>query len=107
MSSYIDLPGVVIRPEKVPAELRPLLKFGKGWAMHTDSLTEKNLARRPTAEIAEFVQACEAHLSMFEEFSIDGPMQNPMPDEVVLLQILHRNYLEARSELDLRRAKGK
>ena len=53
-------------------------------------------------EIDSFVSACQSKEDHLNRFCFDTEHGLPVPDEAVLMQILYRNFLEARSELWMR-----
>ena len=103
-SLYIAQPGVSIDSTKFPPELAELLPFGFKWCFTSDKELVKELERSPLQEIDSLVAACQSKEAHLIRFCSDTGDKVPIPDEIVLMQFLYRNFLEARSELWMRQS---
>jgi hypothetical protein len=101
-SLYSKLSGVVIKSEKVPKALVNLIPFAEKWSFTNEAEMQRVLERSTTDEIKAFVQACEKSLSALDKYCFKKRHPIPIPDEIVLFQIMYNNFLEARSQLWLR-----
>lgn len=101
-SRYSKLTGVVIKSEKVPKALVNLISFAKIWSFTNEAEMQRALERSTTDEIQAFVQACEDNLPALNNYCLKKHHPIPIPDEIVMFQIMYTNFFEARSELWLR-----
>jgi hypothetical protein len=105
MSRYVEIPGVRINAERLPPALRGLLPLAQQWCLTGDDELSRELDSRPIEELKEFVMACEERQADLEEFCLRAEHGIPTPHEVALMQVMHRNFLGARSRLWLRRSR--
>lgn len=87
-SRYVDSPDVHLDPARVPEPLRPLLRFASAWAIGDDVERSRVIAAASKAERAELVNALTPHFAAIEEFARLHANDVPMPDEVVVLNMI-------------------
>ena len=87
-SRYLDNQEVQLDPQRVPENLRPLLRFGHEWAIGDDVERSHYIATAPLDRKKEFVDAVTPHFEEIEQFSRLHEDDVPVPDEVIVLNML-------------------
>jgi hypothetical protein len=87
-SRLLDNPEVAIDPARVPEELRPLLRFGATWAILDDVERSQFIKTAPASDKEALVRAVAPRFEAIEAYSRQHAESAPVPDEVVLLNLL-------------------
>lgn len=87
-SRYLASPDVDLDPARVPATLRPLLRFANAWAIGDDVERSQLIAGASAAEKKELVNAVTPHFAAIEDFARTHADDVPVPDEVVVLNLI-------------------
>lgn len=101
-SLYSKLPGVSIEAKSLPPKLRSLLPFALRWSYSSDNELERQLKRATAQDLQAFVTACESLQPALEDYVFKKRRQVPIPDEIVVFQIMYQNFLSARSQVAAR-----
>lgn len=88
VSRYMDTPGVRLDPTRVPENLRPLLRFANAWAIGDDVERGRLVADTPLEDKKEFVRAVVPHFEDIERYSQAHANSEPVPHEVIVLNLL-------------------
>ena len=93
-SRYADIEGVVIDPENVPADLRDLIPLAKKWAISDD--VERDIFEQVVSfeEKKEFIDKVWPQMERLEEYCAKFRNKVPVPDEVVLLDMMTTSAAE-------------
>ena len=94
-SRYVDAEGVAIDPARVPEDLRPLLPLAERWAIGDDVERAAFIESASDHECEAFIDAVEPFMDAVEAFCGAGRSRTPVPDEVVLLDMLAESFAEA------------
>jgi hypothetical protein len=87
-SRLLDDPDIRIVASIVPKELRSLISFGKEWAIMDDVERSQFIRTVPIKKKKAFVGAVIPKLDAIAEYSKKHESDSPMPNEVVLLNLL-------------------
>ncbi len=93
-SRYADSPGVVIDPLKVPEDLRDLLPLAKKWAIGDDVERSKFRESVSVEERKELFDEVSPKFDRVEQYCAAGRNEVPVPDEVVLLDMMSEAVAE-------------
>ena len=93
---YIELPGVTIREEKVPEDLRNLIPQAKAWCFLNERTIYEHLERTSLLSVLSFVDDCQRNLPALENFCFDTQHPTPIPHEVAMFQIMYNAFQAAR-----------
>ena len=96
-SRYADIPEVSIDPEKLPKSLRELLPFAKEWAISDDLERDRFAQSKSPEEKRVFINAVWPRMPQIESYCSEYRDEVPVPDEVVLFDML----MEAAAEVHL------
>jgi hypothetical protein len=100
MSRYLDNPSVKIRLESIPPALRVLSPYFSKWDVYGGASRTEEINRARPDELAAFVAACRPLEAEMYDYAIGScPEEGPVPDEVVLMQLLYHAYREAEASL--------
>jgi hypothetical protein len=94
-SRLLDDPEIHIDPMRVPKDLRPLLDFAKAWAIGDDCERQAFIQRATPAERAALVAAVAPHFDALAEFSRAHADDEPVPTEVIVLDLLAQAAADA------------
>jgi len=97
-SRYADSPGVVIDPLRVPEDLRDLLPLAKKWAIGDDVERSEFRKSVPVAERKELFDRVFPKWDQLEQYCAEKRNEVPVPDEVVLLDMMSEAVAEIWSE---------
>jgi hypothetical protein len=87
-SRLLDNPEVAIEPTRVPEELRPLLRFGATWVILDDVERSRFIESAPASDKHALVRAVVPRFDAIEAYSRRHAESAPVPDEVVLLNLI-------------------
>jgi hypothetical protein len=87
-SRYLATPGVKLDPERVPEHLRALLRFAGEWAIGDDVERGRFIAAANHENKKEFVEAVAPLFEDIERYSRAHDNVVPVPDEVIVLNLL-------------------
>ena len=87
-SRYLDCPEVRIDTTRVPAPLHPLFRFAKDWAIMDDVERSAFIADAPIDQKKAFVAAVAPYFSDIEVYARSHEGSEPVPDEVIVLNLL-------------------
>jgi hypothetical protein len=93
---YVELPGVSVNEENVPPSLRKLLPHARKWSFLNERFTYEHLEHTPMSEVVRFVNDCKNNLGELEKLCFDVEHPTPIPDEVVILQMMYNSFQAAR-----------
>ncbi|MDQ7781672.1 MAG: hypothetical protein RDU20_02255 [Desulfomonilaceae bacterium] len=94
-SRYAEAPDVVIDPMKVPEDLRDLVPLAKKWAIGDDVERAHFRDSVPATERRELIDMVSPKWDRLEQYCAAGRNEVPVPDEVVLFDMM----AEAASEI--------
>ena len=87
-SRYCDNPEVTLDPQRLPEQLRPLLRFAGTWAILDDVERSRFIAATPRDEKKAFVDAVTPFFNDIAQYSQEHEDAVPVPDEVIVLNLL-------------------
>ena len=95
-SRYAELKGVAINPANVPEALRPLIPYAKEWAIGDDVERSGYMASVSFELKEDFVTMVWPHMDAIESFCSKHRNETPVPDEVVLFDMMAKAAAEVR-----------
>jgi len=98
-SRYAEADGVSIDPNRIPAHLRHLLDYARTWAIGDDVERDHFMRSVPPAEKKAFVDAVDPLQDELAKWSAEHRHDVPVPDEVVLYDMMAEAAAEAVAEL--------
>ena len=87
-SRYCDNPEVTLDPQRLPEQLRPLLRFAGTWAILDDVERSRFIAATSRDEKKVFVDAVTPFFNDIARYSQQHDDAVPVPDEVIVLNLL-------------------
>ena len=94
-SRFLDDPAIRIDPQRVPEDLRPLLRYAEEWAIGDDCERQAFIQRATPEQRAAFVAAVAPHFDALAEFSRAHADDEPVPAEVIVLDLLAQAAADA------------
>jgi len=98
-SRYAEADGVSIDPNRIPEHLRHLLVYAKTWAIGDDVERDHFMRSVPLAEKKAFVDAVDPLQDELAKWSAEHRHDVPVPDEVVLYDMMAEAAAEAVAEV--------
>ncbi|MFN0009119.1 MAG: hypothetical protein ACKVXR_14545 [Planctomycetota bacterium] len=98
-SRYADQPDVSIDEQNVPEELRALLPLARIWAIGDDVERNDFMEQASVEERKHLVDTVAPHFEALSEWSSVENRKTPVPDVVVLLDMLAEAAAEALLEV--------
>ena len=95
-SRYADAPGVAIDAERIPAALRHLVPYARVWAIGDDEERGAFAETQSSGQKCAFMDAVRPHFAELEAWCAAQRTETPVPDEVVLFDMM----AEAAAELE-------
>jgi hypothetical protein len=95
-SRYAECEGVAIDPGRVPEDLRAVVEIARRWAIGDDVERQAFLASVTPEERRAFVDLVGPRLEAIEAYCSSLRQEVPIPDEVVLLDMMTEAFAEAR-----------
>jgi hypothetical protein len=94
-SRYADIEGVVIDPGKVPERFRHLIDYAKFWSIGDDVERADMMWLTPHEDLKGMALAVRPLDAEIWEWCEKGRRQTPVPDEIVVFDMLHQAAAEA------------
>ena len=93
-SRYADIEGVIIDPDKVPDDLRELIPLARKWAISDD--VERGIFEEiiSSEEKKDFIDKVWPRMARLEEYCAKFRNNVPVPDEVVLFDMMTESAAE-------------
>ena len=98
-SRYADAQGVAIDAESIPAALRHLVPHARIWAIGDDEQRGAFAETQSSEQKRAFVDAVRPHFAELEAWCAAGRTEMPVPDEVVLFDMMAEAYAELEPEV--------
>ena len=98
-SRYADVEGVSIDAEQVPEKLRHLIPHAKTWAIGDDVERLAFIESQPIEKKRAFVDAVRPHFEDLRSWSVARQSETPVPDEVVLLDMMSEAAAEVEPDV--------
>ncbi len=98
-SRYAEADGVSIDPNRIPEHLRHLLDYARVWAIGDDVERDHFMRSVPLAEKQAFVDAVDPLQDELAKWSAAHRHDVPVPDEVVLYDMMAEAAAEAVAEV--------
>jgi len=98
-SRYAEADGVSIDPNRIPEHLRHLLDYARVWAIGDDVERDHFMRSVPPAEKKAFVDAVDPLQDELAKWSAAHRHDVPVPDEVVLYDMMAEAAAEAVAEV--------
>jgi len=98
-SRYADNPDVTIDPDKIPEPIRSILPFAKDWAIGDDKERTEYEASLSVEDLKLFVDAVWPKMDAIEDYCSKHRGDVPVPDEVVLLDMMMEAVTEVYYEV--------
>ena len=99
-SRYAEAEGVRIDPARVPEELRSLIPLAKQWAIGDDVERDRYERSVSREERKAFVETVGPKMKTVEAFCAKHRDEIPVPDEVVLFDMMSETYEELWPEFE-------
>lgn len=93
-SRYGDNPDVTIDLSNIPEELHEIIPYAKLWAIGDDVERSNYVSVVPLEEKKAFVDKVKPLFDTIERYCNENRDQAPVPDEVVLLDMMCETYTE-------------
>ena len=94
-SRYADIEGVVIDPAKIPERFRHLVDYAKFWSIGDDVERADMMWLTPYEDLKAMALAVRQLYAEIGEWCEKGRQQIPIPDEIVVFDMLHQAAAEA------------
>lgn len=91
---YGEMPGIVIKEENIPPELRPLLPLAIKWSISDDQEIAPYARKQGKRSVQKFLSAFKAHLDEIDAFCPTDDERTPVPDEVVVFTMAFQAFGE-------------
>ena len=98
-SRYAELDGVSLDPDRIPEKLRHLLGLARVWAIGDDVERQRFLESVSMEEKKAFVDAVDPLQEELAAWSQERSSDTPVPDEVVLYDMMAEAAAEAVAEV--------
>ena len=98
-SRYADAQGVAIDAASIPTALRHLVPHARVWAIGDDEQRGAFAATQSSAQKRAFVDAVRPHFAELEAWCAARRTETPVPDEVVLFDMMAEAYAELEPEV--------
>ncbi len=99
-SRYAESHGVKIDPQKIPDKLRVLIPLARRWAIGDDVERSNYLKVVSIEDKKLFIEKVKPLFNVIEEYCNKNRNQVPIPDEVVLFNMMSETYTEVSSEAE-------
>jgi len=96
-SRYAESDGVIVDANRVPEELRAVLEVARRWGIGDDLERQAFLESVSAEERQAFVDLVEPRLETIEAYCSSLRQEIPVPDEVVLLDMMTEAFSEAQA----------
>ncbi len=98
-SRYADAQGVAIDAENIPAALRHLVPHARVWAIGDDEQRGAFAKTQSREQKRAFVDAVRPHFAELEAWCAARRTETPVPDEVVLFNMMAEAWAELEPEV--------
>lgn len=102
-SRFLDVQKIHISSQRIPSEFHKAVSYAEEWCLTDDEEIDIHNRTADLANMEQFVAVCDSINEKMRKYCFEISRPSPLPDEVVLIEIIYNNYLCAKAALKVRK----